>query len=207
MHSKKSKEITGETEFGIPFLLKYVEKYSINNDMPYSIKNDIRGDLHSHSLWTDGIHSIGQMAQAAITKKYDYLAITDHSVSMRIAHGLSESQALSQIQEIKEFNKYHELKLLAGIEVDILADGTLDFSNEVLEQFDFVIAAIHSHLNQDPLVLYSRLEKALSNPYVNIFAHPTSRLLGRPGILFCERAPYDIALQNIIDLCKRNNVA
>ena len=176
VHSKKSKEITGETEFGIPFLLKYVEKYSINNDMPYSIKNDIRGDLHSHSLWTDGIHSIGQMAQAALNKKYDYLAITDHSVSMRIAHGLSESQALSQIQEIKEFNKYHELKLLAGIEVDILADGTLDFSNEVLEQFDFVIAAIHSHLNQDPLVLYSRLEKALSNPYVNIFAHPTNNV-------------------------------
>lgn len=207
VHSKKFKEIIGETEFGIPFLLKYVEEYFINNDVQYSIKNDIRGDLHSHSLWTDGIHSIEQMAQAAINKKYDYLAITDHSLSMRIAHGLSESQALSQIQEIKEFNNYHEFKLLAGIEVDILADGTLDFSNEILEQFDFVIAAIHSHLNQDPLVLYSRLEKALSNPYINIFAHPTSRLLGRPGILFCERAPYDIAIQNIIDLCKRNNVA
>lgn len=207
IHSKKFKEITGKTKFGIPFVLKYIENYFINNNTRFNFERYIKGDLHSHSLWTDGIHSIEQMAQAAKEKKYDYLAITDHSFSMRIAHGLSESQALSQIQEIREFNKYHELKLFAGIEVDILSDGNLDYSNDVLAQFDFVIAAVHSHLNQEPLVLYNRLEKALSNPYVNIFAHPTSRLLGRPGILFCEREPYKIDVQSIIDLCKKNNVA
>ncbi|MDY3745734.1 MAG: PHP domain-containing protein, partial [Lachnospiraceae bacterium] len=207
IHSKIFKEITGKTKFGIPFVLKYIENHSLDSNVQYNFEKYIKGDLHSHSLWTDGIHSIEQMAQAAIERKYDYLAITDHSFSMRIAHGLSESQALSQIQEIREFNKYHEFKLLAGIEVDILADGTLDFSNEVLEQFDFVIAAVHSHLNQEPLILYNRLEKALSNPYVNIFAHPTSRLLGRPGVLFCERAPYNVGIQSIIDLCKKNNVA
>lgn len=207
VRSKKFKEITGETKFGIPFLLKYIEKYSLKKNTSYSIKRDIKGDLHSHSLWTDGIHSIEQMAQAAMDKRYDYLAITDHSFSMRIAHGLSESQALSQIQEIREFNKHHKIKLLAGIEVDILFDGALDFSDEVLAQFDFVIAAVHSHLNQEPSVLKNRLEKALSNPYVNIFAHPTSRLLGRPGVLFCERNPYKINIQNIIGICKKNNVA
>lgn len=207
LHSKKFIEITGRTKFGIPFIIKYIENYTLKNTAGYSIERYIKGDLHSHSLWTDGIHSIEQMAQAAIERRYDYLAITDHSFSMRIAHGLSESQALSQIQEIREFNKNHEFKLLAGIEVDILADGRLDYCNEVLSRFDFVIAAIHSHLDQEPSVLYKRLEKALSNPYVSIFAHPTSRLLGRPGILFCERPPYKIDIQSIINLCKKNKVS
>ena len=206
IHSKKFEEIVGKTKFGIPFVLKYVENYSVDNNVQYNLEGYIKGDLHSHSLWTDGIHSIEQMAQAAIERKYDYLAITDHSFSMRIAHGLSESQALSQIQEIREFNKLNKMKLLAGIEVDILADGNLDYADEILDQFDFVIAAVHSHLHQEPLVLYKRLEKALSNPFVNILAHPTGRLLGRPGILFCDREPYKISIQDIISLCKKNNV-
>lgn len=204
--SKKFEKIAGKTKFGIPFMLKFVENYSICDNAYCDLEKDIKGDLHSHTLWTDGIHSIEQMAQAAIEKRYDYLAITDHSYSMRIAHGLSESQALSQIQEIREFNKRHKLKLLAGIEVDILADGNLDYTDETLAQFDFVIAAVHSHLNQEPLALYNRLEKALSNPFVNILAHPTTRLIGRPGILFCEREPYKISIQDIISLCKKNNV-
>lgn len=206
IYSKKSEKIVGKTKFGIPFILKYVENYSVRNNTYCDWEKDIKGDLHSHSLWTDGIHSVEQMAQAAMERKYDYLAITDHSYSMRIAHGLSESQALSQIQEIRDFNKRHELKLLAGIEVDILADGNLDYADETLAQFDFVIAAVHSHLNQEPLVLYNRLKKALSNPFVNILAHPTTRLIGRPGILFCEREPYKISIQDIIGLCRKNNV-
>lgn len=207
IHSKKFKEITGKTKFGIPFVLKYCESCDEYCNNQNGFEMEIKGDLHSHSLWTDGIHSIEQMAQAAEKRKYEYLAVTDHSFSMHVAHGLSESQALSQIQKIREFNKCHKLKLLAGIEVDILSDGTLDYSNEVLSQFDFVIAAIHSHLNQAPLDLYNRLEKALSNPFVNILAHPTGRLLGRPGVLFCEREPYQIDIQSIINLCKKNNVS
>lgn len=207
VHGKKYELINGKTQFGIPFVLTYSNvPVSDKNMENTNFKNFIKGDLHSHSVWTDGIHSIEQMAETAATQKYEYLAITDHSVSMRIAHGLSESQALSQIQEIKDYNRNHDLKLLAGIEVDILADGSLDYSDEVLSQFDFVIAAIHSHLNQETLTLYNRLERALANPYVNILAHPTSRLLGRPGVLFCEREPYKVSIQSIIELCKKNNV-
>ena len=208
IHSKKYKLIRGITKFGIPFILRCVEQncYSESENIENNFYKSVKGDLHAHTLWTDGIHSIEQMAETAKKRNYEYLAITDHSFSMHIAHGLSESQALSQIQEIRKFNKKHEIKLLAGIEVDILADGTLDYSDEVLGEFDFVVAAIHSHLNQDSFTLYKRLKKALSNPNVNILAHPTGRLLGRPGVLFCERKPYKIDIADIISLCKRYNV-
>lgn len=207
IHGKRFKEITGKTCFGIPFVLTYNEKVAPEeNIVTATFAMCMKGDLHSHSSWTDGIHSIEEMATVAIEHNYEYLAITDHSFSMRIAHGLSESQALSQIQEIRKFNESHKLKLLAGIEVDILANGDLDYCDEVLSQFDFVIAAIHSHLNQDSMTLYNRLERALSNSYVNILAHPTGRLLGRPGVLFCKRNPYDIEIQSIINLCKKNHV-
>lgn len=206
--NRKFGEITGKTCFGIPFVLTFVESRECKGEIYQNdYKIEVKGDLHSHSVWTDGIHSIEQMVQRAVELGYEYLAITDHSYAMRIAHGLSESQALCQLQEIRELNKKSEIKVLAGIEVDILANGELDFCNEVLSQFDFVIAAIHSHLNQEPLVLYERLKKALSNPYVNILAHPTGRLLGRPGILFSKRAPYNLEIRSIIDLCKDNNVA
>lgn len=198
--------ISGNTKFGIPFVLKYCEDI-LQKDREDGLSCYIKGDLHTHTLWTDGIHSIEEMGKAAIDRNYEFLGITDHSSSMRIAHGLSESQALSQVQKIREYNKQHELKILAGIEVDILPDGSLDYCDEVLEQFDFVIAAVHSQLEQETNTLYNRLEKALSNPYVNIFAHPTSRLLGRPGIMFCERKPYNVGLQNIINLCKKYDVA
>lgn len=204
---KECEEISGKTKFGIPFKLKYCTDKLVIEEDDISLKKHIKGDLHTHTLWTDGLHSIEEMGEAAKKLNYEYLAVTDHSASMRIAHGLSESQALSQIQKITEYNNSkNEVKLLAGIEVDILPDGSLDYCDEVLEQFDFVIAAIHSHLEQNSLDLYNRLEKALSNPYVNILAHPTARLLGRPGVLFSERKPYDIDLQSIISLCKRYDV-
>lgn len=169
----------------------------------------ILGDLHTHSDWSDGMHSIQQIAERAEKRGYVYQAITDHSVSMRVAHGMTESQALEQIQEIHEYNKTHKLKLLAGIEVDILADGQLDYSDEVLGCFDFVVAAIHSSLNQDCQTLIRRLTTALSNPHVNILAHPTGRLLGRPGALFSYREPYldDVGMDEVIGLCRDNQVA
>lgn len=206
LRSNEFIDISGKTRFGIPFVLKYCEDIT-QRDIGGRLSDYIKGDLHTHTLWTDGIHSIEEMGKAALDRNYEFLGITDHSSSMRIAHGLSESQALSQVQKIREYNRQNEFKILAGIEVDILSDGSLDYCDEVLEQFDFVIAAVHSHLEQESLSLYKRLEKALSNPYVNIFAHPTSRLLGRPGILFCERKPYNVELQSIVKLCKKYNVA
>ena len=205
LHSRKGMEIVGRTVFGIPFELRYNDN-SFVNDSKNCYNVNIKGDLHTHSLWTDGIHSIEQMAKTSMDLGYEYLAITDHSISMKIAHGLSESQVLSQIQEINEYNKNHEFKLLAGIEVDILSDGSLDYSDDILSQLDFVIASIHTNLNQEPILLYDRLKRALENPFVNILAHPTSRLLGRPGVMFCERPPYNIDINCIIELCLKNNV-
>ena len=203
--NKDRKEIIGKTQYGIPFEFKIVDcvkKESIDSWLKFEMK----GDLHTHSSWTDGLHSLEEMLQAATMRQYEYLAVTDHSHNMRIAHGLSESQAISQIRQIRKINEKNNIKLLAGIEVDILPDGSLDYCDEVLSQFDFVIAAIHSHLNQNAEVLYERLEKALSNPYVNILAHPTGRLLGRPGVMYCQRAGYDLDVERIVDLCKKYNV-
>lgn len=208
-------EISGKTEFGIPFRLLYKGNcMEMNDEDEAMIKDDtiidikhLHGDLHTHTNWTDGIHSIEQMSQEAVQRGYEYIAITDHSVSMRVAHGLSDSQALSQIQEIRECEKKFPIRILAGIEVDILQDGGLDYSDEVLCQFDFVIAAIHSHMNQSALEMEARLRKALANPYVNILAHPTGRLLGRPGVYFSDRKAYDIGVLRIIELCKEYQVA
>lgn len=210
--SEKLVKISGSTAFGIPFCLYYKEEMEVQDEIQclefagcINIK-DIRGDLHSHTNWTDGIHSISQMCQEAKKLGYEYFAITDHSVSMRVAHGLSESQAFSQIQKIRECEKEGNIKILAGIEVDILQDGTLDYSDDVLCQFDFVVAAVHSFLEQSPMEIEHRLEKALSNPYVNVLAHPTGRLLGRPGVLFSERKGYQESARKIIELCKEHQV-
>lgn len=201
IRGKSFLEISGRTEFGIPFLLRYEEDTADVIDI-----ESIRGDLHIHTNWTDGIHSIEQMVQTAKQRGYEYLAVTDHSVSVRVAHGLSESQALSQIQKLRECESQYHVKILAGIEVDILEDGSLDYCDEVLCQFDFVVAAIHSHMTQSPLEMRERLRRALSNPYVNILAHPTGRLLGRPGVLFSDRKEYQLSAMDIIELCKTYQV-
>ena len=199
-------EIKGQTKFGIPFCLRRIEEDDRIADKKEYLT--VHGDLHTHTTSSDGIHTIEEMACAARDRGYEYLAITDHSISQRIAHGLSEDQALEQIEKIHEFNERHNgIKLLAGIEVDILSDGSLDYSDSVLEQFDFVVAAIHNNFDQKPKELTDRLEKALVNPNINILAHPTGRLLGRPGVLFSERKPFSIDIQTLFDICKRHDVA
>ena len=201
--------IQGETQFGIPFNIlcsKAVNTKEGQGERKSACSFRIRGDLHTHTSATDGIHSLAQMAEAAGKRGYEYLAVTDHTVSMKFAHGLSQNEALNQVEEIQEFNKNSDVHILAGIEVDILEDGSLDFCDSVLSRFDFVVAAVHTHMNQPPMILYDRLEKALANPYVNILAHPTGRLLGRPGVLFGGRPPYELGIEDIIKLCKKNNV-
>lgn len=210
VRGRKLEYIRGKTAFGIPFSLIYKGKHikETNPKRNESIVDItyIRGDLHTHTNWTDGIHSIEQMCHEATQKGYEYIAITDHSISMRVAHGLSGDQAISQIQEIRNLERKMNIKILAGIEVDILQDGELDYSDEILCQFDFVIAAIHSYMSQSAFEMEKRLQKALSNPYVNILAHPTGRLLGRPGVLFSERQPYELDVSKIVGLCKEYEV-
>jgi DNA polymerase (family X) len=150
------------------------------NRLPQLIEySQIKGDLHLHTKWSDGAHTIKQMAEAAKKIGYKYIAITDHSQSLKFAGGLIEERLREQVEEIQKLNQ--ELKdftILSGIEVDIKSDGSLDFSDEILSKLDVVIAAIHSGFKQESKIITERIIKAMQNRFVNIIAHPTGRLIG-----------------------------
>ncbi len=163
------------------------------NRLPILIEiSDIKGDLHVHTNWSDGTHTITEMVERAERKGYQYLAITDHSYSLRIAGGLSEERLKEQIREIGKLNeKIDKFEILSGIEVDIKRDGSLDYSDDLLKQLDIVIAAIHSGFKMDMEAMTLRIIKAMRNKYVNIIAHPTGRIIG-------ERDPYQVDIEQQI---------
>ncbi|MFH1519142.1 MAG: DNA polymerase/3'-5' exonuclease PolX [Candidatus Omnitrophota bacterium] len=162
---------------------------------------DIRGDLHVHCNYSDGRNSIEEIARAAKKRGYEYLGVADHSQGLRIAKGVSIEQLYEKIEEIKRVNKkLKNIKVLAGAEVDILGDGSLDYPDKVLSRLDFVIAAIHSGFKQSREQLTQRIVTACKNKYVNIIAHPT-------GVLWGSRDPYEIDLGRIIQVCRDYKVA
>jgi DNA polymerase (family X) len=141
---------------------------------------DYRGDLHAHTLYSDGAHSIKDMALAAKAKGYEYMAVTDHSRSLKVAGGLTVDEVYEQWEEIDQLNREGlGIQILKGAEVDILADGTLDYPDDLLKQMDLVIASVHTQFRQDEATMTRRIIRAMENPYVNILAHPTGRLLLR----------------------------
>jgi DNA polymerase (family 10) len=149
---------------------------------------DIRGDVHMHTVETDGRNTIEEMAEAARERGYQYMAITDHSKNLAFANGLTDERALAHIERIQTVGKKMKgIRIFAGIEVDILADGTLDLSDSVLERMDIVIASVHSHFNQDRATMTERLLKAISNPNTSIIGHPTGRQLLRR-----DAYPFDV---------------
>ena len=138
---------------------------------------DLHGDVHMHTVETDGRNTIEEMAEAAKARGYQYMAITDHSKNLAFANGLDDKRALAHILRIREANPNIEgITIFAGIEVDILADGDLDLSDDVLAQMDIVIASVHSVFNQEPPKMTDRLLKAVANPNTSIIGHPTGRL-------------------------------
>ena len=160
---------------------------------------EIRGDLHVHSDWSDGVDSIEKMVQAALGKGYQYIAITDHSSGLGIARGLDAERVRKQVEKIRELNqKYSDFRILSGLEVDIRANGTLDMPDELLEQLDFVLASVHSAMNQTPEQMTDRIIKAIKNPNVDAIAHPTGRLLG-------EREPVALYMESILETAKEYN--
>lgn len=162
---------------------------------------DIRGDLHMHSTWSDGGQSIEEMVLKAREKGYDYIAITDHSKFLRVANGLNETRLKKQKEEITLLNeKYSDIQIFSGVEMDILPDGKLDFSDDFLKEMDFVIAAIHSSFNQSEDKIMERLFAALDNPYVSLIAHPTGRLIGR-------REGYKVDVDKLIERAGETNTA
>jgi DNA polymerase (family 10) len=151
--------------------------------------SDIQGDVHMHTVETDGRNTIEEMVLAAKERGYKYMAITDHSKNLAFANGLDDQRAVAHIQRIREIGKKIDgITVFAGIEVDILADGALDLSDDVLAQMDVVIASVHSVFNQEPATMTERLITAIENPNTSIIGHPTGRILLRR-----DSYPFDMA--------------
>lgn len=154
---------------------------------------DIKGDFHMHTTWSDGAHSIEEMVEACREKGYSHIVITDHSNYLKVANGLSRERLLQQIEAIHVINeKYNDIEIFAGTEMDILPDGSLDFDDELLEQLDFVIASIHSSFSQSQDKIMARLRTAIENPHVHMIAHPTGRIIG-------SRTGYDTDVPTLIE--------
>lgn len=160
---------------------------------------DIRADLHMHTTWSDGAHTVEEMGNALIAKGYDYAVITDHSQYLKVANGLTPERLVAQHEEIHAFNKKQtDFHLLRGTEMDILPDGSLDFDDEVLANLDFVIASIHSSFSQPQEQIMERLHNAMKNPHVDMIAHPTGRVIH-------QRDGYNPDMEQLIAWAKQYN--
>ena len=200
---ENSGEIEAAAEHRLPALIKL---------------SDIRGDVHMHTDATDGKNTIREMAEAAISHGYEYIAITDHSKNLAMASGLDDERALKHMERIRAVEAELEgrIRIFPGIEVDILADGALDLSDEVLAQLDIVIASVHSAFGQPKQQMTERILRAIENPYARILGHPTGRLLlRREGYeldlaVICKRAAeLGVAMEHNaypdrLDLCDRD---
>jgi len=164
------------------------------------VMEDLKGILHNHTTDSDGVHTLKEMSDYCKEQGYEYLGICDHSRSAFYANGLSAERVLAQHRAIDELNRSHEgFRVLKGIESDILSDGSLDYPEEILKEFDFIVASIHSNLKMSEEKATQRLIKAIENPYTSILGHPTGRLLlGRSG--------YPIDHKKVIDACAANKV-
>ncbi len=161
---------------------------------------DLRGDLHMHTVASDGRNTIEEMAEAAKSRGYEYIALTDHSKAVTVANGLDEKRALAQIAKIHAAQKrIAGIRLLTGMEVDILKDGRLDLDDEVLAQLDVVIVSVHSYMNLDKSAMTDRILAAIENPYTQVIGHPTGRKV-------LSREPFDFDIQKIFDAAARNGV-
>ncbi|WP_323702697.1 DNA polymerase/3'-5' exonuclease PolX [Mammaliicoccus sp. Dog046] len=160
---------------------------------------DINGDIHMHTTYSDGAFKIEEMIEAAIKRNYKFICITDHSRNLAVANGLSIERLLEQNKIIKSLNeKYQEIDIYSGTEMDIKPDGTLDYPDEVLKELDYVIAAIHQSFNQTEEEIMHRLKTACENPYVRHIAHPTGRIIGR-------REGYKVNMEQLIKMARESN--
>ncbi|WP_053057647.1 DNA polymerase/3'-5' exonuclease PolX [Rubrobacter aplysinae] len=162
---------------------------------------DIRGDLHVHTSYSDGQGTIESMAEAAIELGYEYLVFCDHSQSLRVANGLSPDRLKKKIHAVREADaEYEEIRLLCGSEVDIMKNGKLDYEDALLAELDFVVASVHTAFNLPEQDQTDRMLRAINNPYVRTIAHPTGRILNR-------REPYEVDVYRLIEEAKTTNTA
>ncbi|MEO1625369.1 MAG: PHP domain-containing protein [Bacteroidota bacterium] len=179
----------------------YIEA-ALANQLPQLVTTEeIKGVVHSHTTYSDGLHSLEEMASHARAQGYEYIVITDHSKSAFYANGLKADRVLAQMAEIDQLNqKLAPFRIYKSIESDVLADGSLDYPDEILARFELVIASVHSNLKMDKEKATQRLLRAIENPYTRILGHPTGRLL-------LSRKGYPIDHKRIIDACARHGVA
>ena len=209
---KDDKQIGGTTEeemftkFGLQFIPPELREMrgefeaAAKGKIPQLVElKDIKGDLHMHTKATDGANSIEEMAIAAKALGYEYILISDHTQSTRVAGGLNEKEMEKHLQNIRATNKKIKgIEILAGAEVDILPNGSLDYPDELLKQLDIVLCSIHSNFKMEKDMMTKRIITALKNKYVKIFCHPTGRLLG-------EREAYQVDMEQVLQAAKKNN--
>ena len=182
----------------MPWIPPEIRHLNPESEIPLVELRDLRGDLHMHTDWTDGRDTLESMVEKATSLGYDYIGITDHSASSRIAGGLSSERILEQAKEIK--NKTFPIKVFAGCEVDILEDGRLDYPDLILSRLDYVVASPHLKLDMGKDEMTKRLLRALDNPYVRILGHPTGRLIGK-------RPPAEVDWEKIFQKAEEKNIA
>jgi DNA polymerase (family 10) len=163
--------------------------------------DDVRGDLHVHTNYSDGKGTIESMAEAAIELGYEYLVFCDHSQSLRVANGLSPERLKKKMEAVRKADEgYGEIHLLCGSEVDILRDGSLDYDDDVLAGLDFVVASVHTSFGVGEKAMTERIVRAMNNPYVRTIGHPTGRILNR-------REPYEVDVSRVIREAAATNTA
>jgi DNA polymerase (family X) len=174
---------------------------AVDRQLPTLItREDLRGDLHTHSTETDGRDSVGDMAIAARGAGLEYMAVTDHSQSLAMANGLDESRALAHAARVRALDGQHGIRLLAGIECDIRPDGTMDLADDCLAALDIVVASVHSAFNQDRQQMTDRILRAIENPHVDIIGHLTGRMI-------LKRSGYPVDIEAIVNAAARHGVA
>ena len=205
LFDSNDKSIAGATEeeifekLGLPYIPPVLREdlgeieAALKGSLPKVVEvGDIQGDLHMHTTWSDGKYSVEEMVEASRKRGYKYVAVTDHSKSLGVAGGLSDEDLLRHTEEVRQVGaKFSDIRVLAGTEVDIRQDGTLDYPDELLAQLDFVVASIHSGFKQDRASLTARVVAAMQNPYVRVIGHPTGRLLG-------DREGYDLDFDEVM---------
>ncbi len=204
-HLEKEEQVFEKV--GLPFIAPELREQdwalelAEQNQLPDLIEEkDIKGVIHAHTTYSDGLHSLEEMARYCRDQGYEYLGITDHSQSAFYANGLKEDRVLQQFQEIDRLNaEMAPFKIFKGIESDILNDGRLDYDDALLAQFDFIIASVHSNLRMDLDKATQRIITAVENPYTTILGHPTGRLL-------LSREGYPLDHKKIIDACAANGL-
>jgi DNA polymerase (family 10) len=213
-NEKADRRIAGKTEaevykaVGLPFIPPELREdggeveAALDGRLPTLVSlRDIRGDLQMHTTWSDGAHSLAELAEGVRAKGYQYMAVTDHSKSATVAGGMKDEQVLQMIAEVRALNKKMKgFRVLAGCEVDIRGDGTLDFSDAILRRLDLVLVSVHSRFKMSREEMTARIVRAVQHPLVHLLGHPTGRLIG-------ERGAYEVDMEAVLTAARAAGIA